>query len=357
MVALVTGGALAAIIGVVALIPDLPGQFANPPTDRESLERFGSQPVLTALESIASLLYAAAAIRFARNSDNEGDSFQMWLGIYSIVGAIAFLNYALFPTLYTELIYAGDIFLLASVLALLVGTAREIAAYQDAVAHAAVLDERRRFARDLHDGVAQELAFVASQIRWGARETPTQDEMEQILEAVERALDESRGAIAALSRPIDEALHIAIAHAAENVVERLGGRLELELEEAVEAPPMWREALTRIVREAVANAIRHGHARTIKVELSTSNGTTLRITDDGEGFDPSTPPSPTSFGLTSMKERAEALGGRFNVASQPGEGTTVEVALRPAVEAPGPRVPRTEEQDRPAVDPPVQIDR
>lgn len=327
LVVLGTAGALAVIVAITVLIPDLPGQFANPPTDRESLERFGQQPVLTALESFAALCYAAAAVQFARHADREGDRYLMWLSIYAVVGSIAFLNYALFPTLYTELIYAGDIFLLASVLAVLVGTTREIAAYQAAVAHAAVLDERRRFARDLHDGVAQELAYIASQLRWTRRQPPTEEEMDQILESVERALDESRGAIAALSRPIDEDLHRALAHAAENVVDRLGGHLELNLEEDVDAPPVWREALTRIVREAVANAVRHGHARTIKVDLTTTEGTRLRISDDGDGFDPSEPRSPTSFGLISMKERTESLGGQFIISSEPGAGTSVEVVL------------------------------
>jgi signal transduction histidine kinase len=260
----------------------------------------------------------------------------MWLALFAVIASVAFFNYALLPTLYTELIYAGDILLLVADLALLIGMTREIATYQDAVAQAAVLDERRRLARDLHDGVAQELAFIASQLRWSAGAPPDNREMDHILEAVERALDESRGAIAALSRSVDEPLHLALAHTAMDVAERLGGRVELELDEEIQVPAPWREALGRIVREAVANAIRHGHARTVKVEFREDGDGRpwLKISDDGDGFDLSEPHSPSSFGLISMKERTESLGGEFKLESEVGTGTSVEVCIRDRARSP-----------------------
>ena len=145
---------------------------------------------------------------------------------------------------------------------------------------------------------------------------------------MERALDESRGAIAALSRSVDEPLHLALAHTAMDVAERLGGRVELNLDEQIQVPAPWREALGRIVREAVANAIRHGHARTVKVEFQDNQGgSALKITDDGDGFDMSQTHSPSSFGLISMKERTESLGGEFELSSELGEGTSVEVRI------------------------------
>jgi signal transduction histidine kinase len=323
-----TGLVLGAIVLVTAAFAsELPGQFASPPTDRESLELFHQQPVLTVLESFAALCFAVAAAALAYHADRERDAFQMWLALFAVIAAVAFLDYAIFPTLYTELIYAGDILLLVADLALLVGTTREIATYQDAVAEAAVLEERRRVARDLHDGVAQELAFIASQLRWSDGGRPPDPELGQIAEAVERALDESRGAIAALSRPVHEPLHVALAQTAEDVVERRGGRLKLDLQEGIEVPPPWRVALARILREAVANAIRHGHARTISVELRDDDGICLRISDDGDGFDPAEPQRATSFGLISMKERTESLGGEFRLVSRPHEGTSVEIYI------------------------------
>ena len=77
----------------------------------------------------------------------------------------------------------------------------------------------------------------------------------------------------------------------------------------------------------VTNSVRHGKARTVALQLHNGDGVRLRITDDGEGFDPSHPRSETSFGLISMKERTEALGGTFEVSSAPGKGTSVNIHL------------------------------
>jgi signal transduction histidine kinase len=191
-----------------------------------------------------------------------------------------------------------------------------------------VLEERRRVARDLHDGVAQELAFIASQMRWFLRRPADTEPLEQVMDAVERALDESRGAIAALSRPIDEPLDLALGHAALDIANRVGARLHLDLAANVQVSADWRDALLRISREAVANAARHGRARTIRLQLSDNDGVWLRVTDDGDGFDVAAPRSSQSYGLTSMRERAESLGGRFEISSTPGAGTTIEVAVR-----------------------------
>ena len=323
-------GTLLVIAAIVALLgaDHLPGQFASTPTDRESLGRFQQQPVLTLLESFAALCFGIAAALLAYHAEREHDRLQMWLAIFAAVASVAFLNYAIFPTLYTELVYVGDVLLLAADLALLVGTTREISSYQDAVAEAAVLDERRRVARELHDGVAQEFAYISTQLRWSKESGGALTvQLDQIAEAAERGLDESRAAIAALSRPVHEPLHVELAHTARDVADRLGGRLEFALDEGVRVPPPWRDALAKIVREAVANAIRHGHAGTVSVALHDGHGVSLRVTDDGTGFDLDAPRDASSFGLISMQERTESLGGEFRVRSSPGEGTAVEVRI------------------------------
>jgi signal transduction histidine kinase len=190
-----------------------------------------------------------------------------------------------------------------------------------------VLDERRRVARDLHDGVAQELAFISSQMHWLRTQPDDKETTGQIMEAVQRALDESRGAISTLSRPVQHSLDLALATTAEEVAERLGAKLELDLQPGVRTSPAWEEALPRILREAVANAVRHGRANTVSVRLRNSDGIWLRIADDGEGFDPTRPRAENSFGLISMRERAEALGGEFRLDSKPGQGTSVEILV------------------------------
>jgi signal transduction histidine kinase len=147
------------------------------------------------------------------------------------------------------------------------------------------------------------------------------------MSSVQRALDESRGAISALGRPVHEPFPLALAHTAEEVAARLGARVELDIDAQVTVPPAWEEALTRILREAVANAVRHGRARRVIVRLGDADGILLRVTDDGDGFDTNGPRSEASFGVAGMKERAEALGGAFKLDSRPGHGTSVEVML------------------------------
>jgi signal transduction histidine kinase len=332
---LTAGGCLLAL-GLLMFVAEqlnLPAAFAEPPPETSAELRFFSQdPALLGADIAATGLFLLAGLAFARRAEHERDELQLWLGVGSTIAGIAYLNYVLFPSLYTDFLYAGDIFRIAAVVAWGIGTIRVISAYQTAYAEAAVLEERRRVARDLHDGVAQELAFISSQMHWLTKGRPQEPSTGQIMESVQRALDESRGAISALSRPLHEPFSIVLAQTAQEVAERMGARLELHVDQTVDVPPGWEEALPRIVREAVANAVRHGRARTVAVHLRNGDGRDrdgiwLRVSDDGEGFDVTQPPSESSFGLTSMRERAESLGGEFTLSSSPGEGTSVQVQL------------------------------
>jgi signal transduction histidine kinase len=325
--------ALCVLMGAAGLF-ELPAAFTDPPESTAELQRLSQDSALLIADAGAALLFLVAGIAFARRASRERDEFQFWLAVGATIAGIAYLNYTLFPSQYTDFLYAGDIFRILAVVAWGVGTIRMIGAYQTAYAEAAVLDERRRVARDLHDGVAQELSFISSQMHWligEAKQNGGKAAFEEssalIMEAVQRALDESRGAISALNRPLHEPLHLALAHTAEEVTGRLGAHLELELDDRVAVSPASEEALTRILREAISNAVRHGHARTVTVQLSNGSGIRLRVSDDGDGFDPSRPQSKGSYGLISMRERTEALGGNFKLSTQPGRGTSVEVLL------------------------------
>jgi signal transduction histidine kinase len=287
-------------------------------------------PLVLGGQLIGMALFAGAAAGFARGARIEADEFLAWLAAGAVLGAFARLNYFLYPSLFTDVVYTGDIFNLAFYLLLLAAALREIGAYHRGLAEAAVLNERRRIARDLHDGVAQDLAFIAARVRVLERDPAAPVRFDQLTSAAERALDDSRAAIAALTRPLDEPLDAALARNAIEVAERMGARADLDLETDVEVSPATREALVRIVREGVSNATRHGRAGRVAVSLSgDAHHLRLSIADDGCGFDPrarSGHPG-AGFGLVSMSERAEALGGTFDVVSAPGSGTTIEVVM------------------------------
>jgi signal transduction histidine kinase len=327
--AITTGGCLASlgILIVIAEAFELPAAFTEEPETRIELQFLSQNTALLVADVGATALFVVAGAAFGRRAEQEKDEFQLWLGVGSVIAGVAYLNYSLFPSSYTDFLYVGDIFRVTAVVAWGIGTIRVISTYQAAEARAAVLEERRRVARDIHDGVAQELAFISSQMHGLAVKVDDKETASEIMESVQRALDETRGAISALGRPVLEPFPVALARSAEEVAGRLGARLELDIDQRVVVSPAWEEALPRILREAVANAVRHGRARTVTVHLRDAGGTWLRVIDDGDGFDVSDARSGTSFGLIGMRERTESLGGEFKLSSKPGSGTSVEVLL------------------------------
>jgi len=113
----------------------------------------------------------------------------------------------------------------------------------------------------------------------------------------------------------------------EQIGERYGVALVLELDASIAADSAQRHGLVRIAREAVLNAVRHGGAERVQVLLSQDGkGRLLEVSDDGTGFEPGkrTAEHP-GFGLIGMRERAEALPGVLTIDASPGSGTRVEV--------------------------------
>ena len=285
----------------------------------------GAHPLLVAQLACA-ILFAIAAFGFTRRAESTGDQLFRWFAPSAALAAIARLNYMLFPSLYTEWVYVGDALRFGAYLLLLGGAISEIARYQRSMAEVAALDERRRIARELHDGVAQELAFVATQARLFMA-SPKAVEVKYLAAAAERALDESRRAIALLAHPTEQTLDAAIVETVEELTSRAGTSPRFLVESGVTVPPHTRETLLRIVREAVTNAHRHGNASLITVELSNTSGIHLRVADDGQGFDPAEADDTSGYGLSTMRARVRSLGGEFGIESRPAGGTTVQVDL------------------------------
>ena len=322
---LVVVGALFAIGAIAAVLaPHLPvGIDPDVAPDASGPDLVGEPSVLVT-QVVGMILYAIAAFGFARRTRRTADELMLWLAAAATLAAFARLNYFLFPSIYSEWVYAGDFLRLAFFALILVGGLREITAYQRELAELAVHRERRRIARELHDGIAQELAFIRSQAH--RLETGADDPAANIMKAADRALDESRHAIATLARPVNAPLDVSVAQAAEEVAARDGVDVRLRLERGLQVPDAVHDALSRIVREAVGNAARHGGARSIEVILSRSDQLRLIVEDDGKGL-PAEQPNGRGFGLVSMRERAEALGGTIELAPGGERGARLEVRL------------------------------
>ena len=194
------------------------------------------------------------------------------------------------------------------------------------LARAAALAERRRVARDLHDGIAQDLAFIAAH---GEQMASEMGEEHPMVVAARRALAVSRSTISDLSDPAGATASEALDAVAQELRDRFGVAVAVHAEIGGHLPSGVRDHMSRIAREAIANAARHGQAKNVLVSLQRADGgVALRIVDDGcgipvgDGGD-----APEGFGLRSMRERAGSMGGHLTVRRAPHGGTELEVVL------------------------------
>lgn len=315
--ALVGGVVLVVIaVAVTVLAPHLPDVVSTRvPAEASARPVLEGHPVVLAAQWTAFVCYAGAAVGFTRRSVAERDDVLGWFGAAAALGAWARLCYLIFPSLYSGYLYAGDVLRLGFSVLLLVAALVEIRTYWAAQAELAVAAERRRLARDLHDGVIQEIGYIRAQ---ASREVPVPRDV--VVAAADRAMDEARRALQALTGPYREGPGRALERAVTEVADRYDVPLTFTADPLVTVPQDHVEALVRIAREAVGNAVRHAGAQRVTVVL---RDRALTVRDDGRGFDASTAARSGGFGLTSMRERAEAMGARLTVESAPGRGTEV----------------------------------
>jgi signal transduction histidine kinase len=319
--------ALAALALAVAVAGDALPQAIPPdlsPDGRHA--RVVGNPTVLGAQLAVMLLLGVAAAGFAGLARRTGDELARWLAIASLLGAFAWLNYFLFPSLYSPYFYAGDALRLGFFLALFIGGALELQRTQRLLATAAVLDERQRIARDIHDGIAQDLAFILQQGRQLAAQPEAPTAMRHIVVAASRAIDESRHVMASLERaggPLVDTLRVT----ALEVAGREAGSVELDLDDTVAVPARSQAVLVRVLREAIINAMRHGEATLVTIELREDPKVCLVVRDDGHGFDVEAAAATGRLGLRSMAARVAEVGGELTIDSTPGSGTRVQVEL------------------------------
>jgi signal transduction histidine kinase len=323
------GGVIAALLLTMVLIPSLARPLS--PQVMDSLVPDSSartdMPLRLAqlgLQLAVAVLYGAAAVGFLRRFRRGRDEFLAWLAVAAVLAAAAQVTYLLDAT-NLQFLYGADAFRCAFYVVLLIGSMRDIWSYWRALPQAAVLEERQRIACELHDGVAQELAYLARNLE-SLDGGPDEDDLDRLRRAVERARLESRRVISAAVAPSGQPFEVALAEAATEVAERYHVELDLDLTSDIRLPAPRREAFVRIACEAVANAARHSGADRVNLGLE-RDGSSVRlwVSDTGHGFD--TADAGGGFGLISMRERAHSVGAQLVVSSVPGHGSQVEVAL------------------------------
>jgi signal transduction histidine kinase len=208
---------------------------------------------------------------------------------------------------------------------------------------AAVIAERDRLARDIHDTLAQGLTGVIVQLE-AAEDAQAQNLIKDAAAHIERASELARDSLREARRSVAALRPLALAgknlcRAMEELIRKMTVGTNLQAEFAVEGepPPLpeeWEENLLHVSQEVLTNTLRHAGARRFKVHFVFDLRTIhLKLRDDGKGFNLGR--RHDGFGLLGMKERVESMGGELRVVSSPESGTAVLVAL-PLVKLPPP---------------------
>jgi signal transduction histidine kinase len=198
-------------------------------------------------------------------------------------------------------------------------------------------DERKRIAREMHDSIGSSLSAVKFCAENAAVQLEANHKVrasfKMLSRSIEQAIDESRRIITDLRPSLLDDLGIIatlgwFCRRCEGIYSGIKVKRDVRIEEA-QVPENLKIIIFRIIQEAVNNSAKHSQAGEISLSLALEGEQiALRISDNGVGFDPAESPSKDSrakFGLTSMRERAELSGGKFEIKSARGAGTTISV--------------------------------
>ncbi len=218
--------------------------------------------------------------------------------------------------------------------------ARHAAALDEEVRLQAALDvERKRIALELHDTVGQTHAAAVLHLECASDAldgyAAARDDVRKALRLVRASTTEVRCALWDLYPEELQKVHLtgAIESMADGLLAGAGLSVRYSFDGAIRRlPPETEKALLRIIQEALANVLKHAQASEVRIDLRfDADHARLSVRDDGRGFEAEREAG--SLGLTSMRNRAQALGGEWAISSRPGGGTEVRAAIpipRPA---------------------------
>jgi signal transduction histidine kinase len=284
----------------------------------------GSSVVLAA--TLLAVLWFVALVGFALRYRRHGRDLDSWLCLSVTLAFFADLHLVLTPVVSSEFVLQGDFLRLIAYGLLLVGVWRAIA---DAEFGRAVADERARVAREIHDGLAQYLFAISTQVNMLETGAPLEQVLPRLKRASTASQQEARFAVLALSSAGGSARFDSALRRYVEVLTADGEiDVEVDVDRAVRLAPDEQIEVFRIVQEGLGNARRHAGASHVEVEIAQRNGRrVVRVRDDGVGFDEET--TTAGQGLENMRLRADAIQGELSLDSRPGRGTAIEVVLRP----------------------------
>jgi signal transduction histidine kinase len=306
----------------------------------------GSAPLLAVIQSAIGIGFLVAAVLAHRAYRRSGRAGDVLLAAGLLIAAASQVHSAIHPGSYSSVVTTGDLLRLGFYVVLLAGVVAEsrddiadlraatmeIRRLAEAEFAAAALEERARLAREIHDGLAQELWYAKLKQSRLAQIADFGEEPRQLSLEVEAAIDmalaEARHAVAAMrGGSVGGSLVEILRRQVEDFSDRFAIRAELVREGSVEPEigPRAQAELIRIVQEALTNVRKHADATVVRVLVKTDDELRIAISDNGRGFRPDT--APAGFGLESMRQRAAVIGAQLSVTSAPHDGSRVELVM------------------------------
>lgn len=324
--------------------PDVTDALAADPTAPLPL---GIGTTLEIVQVGIGLAYLAAALLAHRSYRRSGLPADALFAAGLLVAAFSQVHSAIHPGSYSSVVTVGDMLRLAFYAVLLFAivaesrrdmedlraATREIRRLAEAEFASVALAERARVAREIHDGLAQDLWYaklkhtrLAQLGAFAGEQRALSDEVET---AIDAALAEARNAVAVMREGAGTGtgpfLDVLRRHV-DDFADRFAIRADLEAEGSPPTLSSRTQAeILRIVQEALTNVRRHADATTVRVHVQHDGDLRLTISDNGRGFDADEPQA--GFGLHSMRQRADLLGATLEVRSERQNGTRVELVV------------------------------
>jgi signal transduction histidine kinase len=314
--------------GVAVVLAGAAGVLLGPGSTTDTLDPDALEGTYVRIAAmLLAGLWSVAVLGFGLRYRRYGRDLDSWMCLAATLAFFADVSLVLTPVVSSDYLLLGDFLRVIAYGILLVGVWRAIS---DAEFGRAVADERARVAREIHDGLAQYLFAISTQVSMLESGAPLEQVLPRLKQAATSAQQEARFAVLALSSAGGSARFDA---ALRRYVELLTADGELEVELAVDpqvrlAPDEQIEVF-RIVQEGLGNARRHSGAGHVEVSISQlGNRRVVSVTDNGIGFDEAAAAS--GQGVANMRLRAQAIDGQLRLKSAPGRGTAIEVVLRAA---------------------------
>jgi signal transduction histidine kinase len=277
--------------------------------------------------ALLTVLWLVALVGFGLRYRRYGRELDSWMCLAATLAVFADLHLLLTPVVSDDFVLQGDFLRVLAYAILGVGVWR-------AISHAefgrAVADERARVAREIHDGLAQYLFAISTQVSMLETGAPLDEVLPRLKRAATSAQQEARFAVLALSSAGGTARFDSALRRYVEVLTADGAiDVEVSVDSQVRLAPDEQIEVFRIVQEGLGNARRHAGARNVEVSIVHDLGRrVVRVSDDGVGFDEEA--AVGGQGLANMRLRAEAIEGELTLRSSVGKGTAIEVVLRAA---------------------------